>query len=254
MATASDGRVVVLTGANGGIGYHMLRTMVADGYRVAGLDIDGDNLEPLQETDPGQVRYYDCDVTDAEDVDAAVADVIDTWGRIDILVNNAGIAAVAPFEKHSIEETRREFEVNYFGYQRMIRAVLPQMRAQGGGLVHNVSSGTALGGHPGMTGYASTKGAIEALVRSLRLEFDDEDIAFTLMHPQMVATRMTADLDYPEWVLSEPAEVGRKLAGKIESTAPVIVTDWQTKFGLYLIQRVPWLWRKATVRCTDLPE
>lgn len=180
--------------------------------------------------------------------------MVDTWDRIDILVNNAGIATVAPFEEQSVAETRRAVEVHYFGYQRMIRAVLPRMRAQGGGLVHNVSSGTALGGHPGMTGYASTKGAIEAFVRSLRLEFDDEEIAVTLMHPPMSATRMTADLDYPVWFLSEPAEVGRKLAGKIESTGPVIMTDWQTKIGLSLIRRFPWLWRKGTARFTDLAE
>lgn len=252
METSSGGRVVVLTGANEGIGFYMLTTLVANGYRVAGLDVNGGNLESLRETEPERVRYYECDVTGSDDVRDAISGVIDAWDRIDILVNNAGIANVAPFADQPIEETRSEFEVNYFGCQRTIRAVLPHMRSQGAGIIHNVSSGAALGGHPGMTGYASTKGAIEAFTRSLRLELRDENIACTLMQPPMSATRMTAELGYPDWMLNDPADIGRKLAGKIESTGPVVMADWQTKVGLYLIQRFPSLWRKATKRFVTL--
>lgn len=171
MTTPSEERSVVLTGVNRGIGSHMLASLLADGYRVAGLDVEIGDLEAPQETEPKRLRYYDCDVTHPEDVATAIADVIETWDGIDILVNNAGIATVARFGDQSIEQTRREFEVNYVGCQRTIRAVLPQMRSQDGGVIHNDSSGAALGGHPGMTGYASTKGAIEAVTRSLRLEF-----------------------------------------------------------------------------------
>lgn len=243
-------RVVVITGANEGIGHHMLRSLVADGYRVACLDVDGANLEASPET----VRYIECDVTDTTAVHDAIDEVIGTWNRIDILVNNAGVAAVGPFSDRPIEETRREFEVNYYGCQRTIRAVLPHMRARGGGIIHNMSSGVALGGHPGMTGYASTKGAIEAFTRSLRLELREENVACTLMQPPMSDTRMTAGLGWPEWMLNDPAAVGRKLAGKIESTDPVIYADRQTRIGLGLIRRFPSLWRWATDRFVDVDE
>lgn len=252
MAPSPDGRVVVITGANRGIGYHMLGTLVDDGYRVAGLDVDGESLEPLQDAHPDRVRYEDCDVTEADDVEAAIAAVVDAWGRVDILVNNAGIARFDRFEKLSLDDARREFEVNYFGAQRTIRAVLPQMRRQGVGIIHNVSSGVALGGHPGMTGYAATKGALEAFVRSLRAELRDENVAVTLMQPPMTASRMTEDIGYPDWLLNDPADVGRKLAGKIESTETVIVADWQTKIGLTLIDLLPSIWRSATDRVADL--
>ena len=248
MGTSEDGRVVIVTGANEGIGYHLVLALLEGGYRVAGLDIEGDQLRSLRERHPERVQYYDCDVTADEDVEAAVDGVLDRWSRIDVLVNNAAIFEFAPFEDQTIEDTRREFEVNYYGYVRTLRAVLPHMRARNEGIVHNVSSGVGLVGHPGLSGYASTKGAVEALVRSLRLELQNEDVWCTLMHPPLVNTRSAAEIGYPSYLMSDPAEVGRKLAGKIESTGPVITADWRTKVGLYLSRRFPALVRKGTER------
>ena len=248
MSGSTERRVVVITGANEGIGYHMLASLVERGYRVAGLDIDGEHIRSLQETHPGRVQYFECDVTSDDDVRTATDGVLDQWGRIDILVNNAAVFNFAPFEEQTLADTRREFEVNYFGYVRTIRAVLPRMRARGEGIIHNVSSGAGLVGHPGLSGYASTKGAIEALVRSLRLELQHENVACTVMHPPLSNTRSAARIGYPESLLSDPADSGRKLAGKVESTGPVITADWKTKVGLYLSRRVPYLVRKGTER------
>jgi NADP-dependent 3-hydroxy acid dehydrogenase YdfG len=72
-------------------------------------------------------------VTDEVQVNAAVEAVVQRWGRIDVLVNNACLAIFKPFGERTLEETRREFEVNYFGYLRTIASVLPHMKAQGGG-------------------------------------------------------------------------------------------------------------------------
>jgi NAD(P)-dependent dehydrogenase (short-subunit alcohol dehydrogenase family) len=121
--------------------------------------------------------------------------------------------------------------VNYFGYVRTIRAVLPHMRARGSGIIHNVSFGVSLVGHPGLSGYTSTKGAIEALTRSLQLELRHENVSCTIVYPLLTGTQSAMEIDYPESLLNDPAEVGRKLAGKIESTGPTIAADWQTKSG-----------------------
>lgn len=254
MTTTSPGQVVVLTGANQGIGYHMLRVLVDDRYRVAGLDLDDDNVRTVRDNFPDKVRLYECDVTDAGDVDAAVSDVIDQWERIDILVNNAAIAELALFSEQTMADTRQEFETNFFGYLRMIRAVLPHMQARGNGIIHNVGSGTGNVGHPGLSGYAATKGAIKAMTRSLALELRHTDISCTLMVPPTTDTRMSANLGYPEWMRATPEDVGRKLAKKIESTDPVITPDRQTSIGLYLIQRFPSLWAKLTERAVDREE
>nr|WP_328765740.1 SDR family NAD(P)-dependent oxidoreductase [Halomicroarcula rubra] len=171
-----------------------------------------------------------------------------------MLVNNAGIFNFALFEDQRLADTKREFEVNYFGYVRLIHAVLPHMRERDAGIIHNVSSGAGLVGHPGLSGYASTKGAIEALVRSLRLELRHESVACTVMHPPLSNTRSTAELGYPESLLSDPADVGRKLAGKIESKEPVIHANWKTKLGLAVSKRVPYLVRKGTERFVEPAE
>lgn len=75
--SSPTGRRVVVTGANEGIGYHALAALVERGYRVAGLDIDGENVRPLQETRPGRVRYVECDVTADDDVRTAIDEVLD---------------------------------------------------------------------------------------------------------------------------------------------------------------------------------
>ncbi|WP_083867318.1 SDR family NAD(P)-dependent oxidoreductase [Natrialba taiwanensis] len=251
---SESNRVVVVTGANEGIGYHMLTSLVADGYRVAGLDSTVANLESLQETEPKRVRYYECDVTNLDDVQDAVSGVIETWDRIDILVNNAGISNFAPFGELAMEQTRREFEVNFFGYMRMIRAVLPHMRDRGDGIIHNMGSGTGDVGHPGLSGYAATKGAIKAFVRSLRLELHHTGVSCTLMVPPTTNTQMVAGLEYPLWMTSEPEAVGRKLASHVESTQPVITPDRKTRLGLTLIDWFPSLWRKITDRFVESPD
>lgn len=74
------------------------------------------------------------------------------------------------------------------------------------------------------------------------------------MHPPLTSTRSAAELDYPASYLSDPADVGRKLADKIESTDTVITADWQTKAGLYLSQRLPYLVEKGTRRFVSPPE
>lgn len=254
MVVPEKTRVVVITGPNEGIGYHMLTALLEDDYRVAGLDINGENVRPLRDTFPDQVRFYECDVTTTDDVRTAITEVIDQWDRIDILVNNAAIFNFAPFEEQTLADTRREFEVNYFGYVRTIRAVLPHMRTRDEGIIHNVSSGVGLVGHPGLSGYASTKGAIEALVRSLRLELQHETISCTVMHPALANTRSAAQLGYPEAMMNDPADVGRKLANKIESTGPVIYTDWKTKIGLSFAKRFPSLVKKGTERFVEPAE
>lgn len=254
MSQSEGPRIVVITGANEGIGYHMLTSLVEDGYRVAGLDINGEHIESLENDHPTRVRFVECDVTVDDDVETAIQEIMTEWGQIDILVNNAGIFNFALFEDQRLTDTKREFEVNYFGYLRLIHAVLPHMRERDAGIIHNVSSGAGLVGHPGISGYASTKGAIEALVRSLRLELQHENVACTVMHPPLSNTRSTAELSYPESLLSDPADVGRKLAGKIESREPVIYADWKTKLGLAVSKRVPYLVRKGTERFVEPAE
>lgn len=241
MTTANE-PVVVITGANAGIGYHLMEGVVENGYRVAGLDVTDDDIRAFQEVHPDRVRPIVTDVADEDAVEAAVAAVIDAWGRIDILVNNAGVATLARIENRSMADIRRAFGVNVFGYLHTIRAVLPHMRSRGHGIIHNMGSPVGDLGHPGLADYAATKGAIKALTRSIRMELRGTGISCTLLLPPTTDTELTAAMDYPGWMTADPADVGQKLARNIDSTRAVITPDAQTRAGIAVFRRVPRLW------------
>jgi NAD(P)-dependent dehydrogenase (short-subunit alcohol dehydrogenase family) len=232
-------KVVVITGANNGIGFHLTSSLLADDYHVAAFDLTGENLADLAETFQGRFRFYSCDVTDPVQVKDSIESLVRDWGTIDILVNNACLCIFAPFEQRTSREIQREFDVNFFGYLHMIQAVVPSMKAQGNGIIHNVSSSVGITGFPGILGYASTKGAIEALTRTLALELEPYGIKVNLIHPPLTNTRSAAPLGVPPQVMDDPARVGRKLARKIRSTAPIVTPDFKTAMALFVSRHFP---------------
>lgn len=234
----SSSRVIIITGANNGIGLVMARTLLESGDHLAALDLSLENLAPFASTTNNLLPFV-CDVTEPKRVNQVVDEVISSWGRIDVLINNACLALFSPYEHKTIESIRDEFEVNYFGYLNLINAVLPVMRNQRSGVVHNFSSGVGLTGYPGIAGYASTKGAIEALTRTLALEYAPEGITFNLIHPPLTRTQSASPLGVPLEMMADPQEVGRKLARKVGGKKPVITPDWSAKLGIWGMQHFP---------------
>jgi NAD(P)-dependent dehydrogenase (short-subunit alcohol dehydrogenase family) len=223
--------VVVITGANDGIGLGLARALAAEGCRVACLDLSGENLSDLW--------FRPCDVTDPAQVEAAITAVIAQWGQIDVLVNNACVAVLARFEEKALGATRREFEVNYFGYVNLIRAVLPHMKTRRRGVIHNVSSAVGISGFPGLYGYASTKGAIEALTRTLAIELAPAGIAVNLVHPPLTRTKSSAPLGLPSRFMADPVTVGRKLAKRIGSKKAVITPGPAEAIAVFVARLIP---------------
>lgn len=230
---------VVVTGANNGIGFYITKKLLEDGYHVATLDISNENLKPLLEYFPDRLLIYKCDITDSIQVKKVVDEVYKEWGKIDILINNACIAIFKSFEEKTVKETNKEFEINYFGYINTIKAVLPYMKEKGGGIIHNVSSGVGITGFPGIFGYASTKGAIESLTRTLSLEFQKYGISVNLMHPPLTNTKSSAPLGIPAEAMDNPERVGQKLAKRILSRKPVITIDFRSTVFLFFAYRFP---------------
>jgi len=247
---SQSAEVVLITGANSGIGLHMLEALLKNGYRVAALDVEGERILDLCSKYPDSLIYCRGDVTDEQETAAAVKEVQGTWGRIDILVNNACIAALCPLRHTSLGQVRHELEVNYLGYLRLITAVLPIMVAQGGGIIHNMSSGVGVTGFPGLVGYTSSKGAIEAMARTLALELAEHGIRVTVMHPPLTRTASTAPLPIPPQMMADPRRVGRLLARKITSTRSTITPDWQTWLQLTLSRAFPHAMGRLLARLT----
>jgi short-subunit dehydrogenase len=125
-------------------------------------------------------------------VKLAVQNVIDAAGRIDVLVNNAGYTVQGAFEETSIAQAQAMFDVNVFGVMRAIQAVLPPMRAQGSGLIVNVSSVLGFLPAPYLAMYAATKHAIEGLSESLDHEVREFGVRVALIEPNFTRTNFGA--------------------------------------------------------------
>lgn len=223
-------RSIIITGANNGIGLALTRSLLDMGDRVAVLDL---SLENLAQTTPNLLTFV-CDVTDPERIQDVMDEIIHQWGGVDVLINNACHALFSPFDERTLDDIHREFEVNYFGYLNLIRAVLPVMKKQGHGIVHNFSSGVGFTGMPGMTGYTSTKGAIEALTRTLALEYAAQGIVFNVMHPPLTRTKSAAGFGIPSEMMADPEVVGRGLAKVVGKTRPMLAAGFVNNIQLWM--------------------
>ncbi len=182
---------ILLTGASSGFGALTARALARAGHDVyAGMRdlagrgaLPGAELTGWAEREGLSVTVVELDVTDDASVDAAVAAVLARAGGIDVLVNNAGVAAAGLVETFSVAAAQRLFDVNVFGVLRLLRAVLPGMRARGAGLVVYVSSTDGREVMPFLGLYNATKFAVEALADAYRYETDPLGIDSVVVQP-----------------------------------------------------------------------
>jgi NAD(P)-dependent dehydrogenase (short-subunit alcohol dehydrogenase family) len=180
---SKTGPVALVTGASSGIGEAAARELAAAGFTVYGTSRKAAAGEERE-----GIVFLPLDVTDDGSVAAAVREVLDRSGRIDVLVNNAGLGIAGAAEESSIEQARALFDTNLFGSIRMTRAVLPQMRKQGGGRVINVSSVLGLVPAPFGALYAATKHATEGYSESLDHEVREYGVRVLLVEPAYTRT------------------------------------------------------------------
>ena len=178
-----DGKVAVVTGAAQGIG-----RAIADGLAAAGARIV---VADLQGAEEAAAAYEDglgltADVADEAAVQRLVEATVAECGSIDVLVNNAGLYAsleMRPFDQIPLEEWRQVMDVNVASMFLMARAVVPVLRARGGGKIVNISSGTPFRGVPFLLHYVTSKGAIVAFTRALAKELGKDRILVNCVAP-----------------------------------------------------------------------
>jgi len=176
-------RTAVVTGASSGIGAATARALAGDGFHVVCAARRKDRIEELAAEIGGTAIV--CDVTDDDSVHA-LADAVDS---VDVLVNNAGGAVdAATVEEADVADWARMFDLNALGMVRVTQALLPALRANGGGLVVNMGSTAGRVAYEGGGGYTAAKHAVAVLTRTLRLELVAEPLRFTEIAPGMVRT------------------------------------------------------------------
>ncbi len=183
---AADARVVVITGASSGFGLLASVELARRGLRVFASMRDVGKAGALADAARAAgvtVETIALDVTRADSIAAAVAEVRARAGRIDVLVNNAGIALGGFLEDVDMDELREQFETNFFGLVAMTKAVVPDMRARRSGRIINISSISGRLANPGTSSYCASKFAVEGLSESLRLELLPFGVHVVLVEP-----------------------------------------------------------------------
>jgi len=182
---------VLLTGAGSGMGLECALHLAASGYRVFASVLDEAEAEALRAAAEGRrlaLRCLRMDVTRPEEVAAAVATMIAEAGRIDALVQFAGMALRGFFEDLTLEEVRRVYEVNVFGTMAVTQAVLPHMRAARRGRIVITTSVAGRIGSMSISGYASSKFAVEGFAECLCQEVAPFGIHVSLLEPGIIFT------------------------------------------------------------------
>lgn len=215
------GKVVLVTGANGGIGKALIQSLAARGAakiyvaarQLSSLestfaDLNSDSLVPVQ-----------LDITNQADIDAAAEKCSD----VEILINNAGINRGAWLTAPTgMAEARAEMEVNYFGTLAVSRAFAPVLAAQGGGAMISVSSIIGQVAMPINGTYCASKAALHSMLQSLRGELAPKNIQVVGVYPGPVDTRMTAGLEMPK---ATPQQVADSIFEAFEGGAEDIYPD-----------------------------
>ena len=179
-------KVVLITGGSSGIGKSIGEFLHHKGFIVYGTSRNPDQV--LNSVFP----MVALDVRNTDTIVAAVAKVIALSGQLDIVINNAGVGITGPLEEIPAIEIKNNFETNFFGPIEVMKAVLPQMRAQKSGLIINITSIAAYMGLPYRSVYSASKGALELITEALRMEVKSFGIHITNVAPGDFATNIAS--------------------------------------------------------------
>ena len=215
------GQTAIVTGAATGIGEAIARRLGEAGAAVAIADLDRSAAEQTAAT-LNDAFAVPMDVTNAESVRAAIAQVLGRTGRIDILINNAGIGGkAAPITEQSEEEWLRVIAVNMTGPFHCMRAVLPAMRERRYGRIVNIASIAGKEGNPNMVPYSASKAGLIGMTKSVAKEVATEGICVNAVAPAVVQTKILDQLT-PQQVSYMTEKIPMRRTGRPEEIAAVV--------------------------------
>jgi NAD(P)-dependent dehydrogenase (short-subunit alcohol dehydrogenase family) len=242
-----DGKVTVVTGASSGIGRASARLLAKEGARLVIGDVDdsGEAVAAEIRDTGGSCRFQRADVRSWDDVAGLVGSAVQEHGRLDVIVNNVGVAIGGAAGEMSEEDWNRVIDVNLTGVWRGMRHAIPVMLESGGGSIVNISSVQSLVGFLGWSGYAASKGGINALTQQAAVEYAPQGIRVNAIIPGTILTGMNEGIlrEHPdpnglmaEWTRMHP--VGRIGQPEEVATAVVYLASDESSFVTGMLLRV----------------
>ncbi|QOS80938.1 SDR family oxidoreductase [Paenibacillus sp. JNUCC31] len=239
-------QIVFITGASSGIGALCAQLLIEEGAIPILAARSRDKLEEIGASLKGQHELLTLDVTNDEQVQAAMNAMLQKYGRIDILLNNAGYGKFATMTDMSVQEFDEMMDVNYMGVVRCTKAVLPQMLERGRGQIVNVASMAGKIGTAKSASYTATKHAVLGFSNALRQELRKTGVTVTTINPGPIDTPFfhRADpsgnyVNNVRWMMLKPEEVAGHMIRAMKKRKEEVNLPRLASAGVWLYQLFP---------------
>jgi NAD(P)-dependent dehydrogenase (short-subunit alcohol dehydrogenase family) len=215
-------RTWLITGINRGLGRDLAEALLERGDRVAGTARKPIELDDLKAKYGERLWKAALDLTDAGAIQSVVDRAFAELGHIDVVVNNAGSSLVGAVEECSEEMIRHILDTNLLGSILMVKAVLPHLRAQGGGRILQVSSALGQLAIPGLSLYVASKSGIEGFIESTALEVAPFGIEMTIFEPGSIRTDFSAKASLSPAIAAYDGTPARGIRSRVESVQDTV--------------------------------
>lgn len=222
MSVTLTGKVALVTGAAGGIGQAVVRHFHENGAQIVAVDANGAGLDALAAQLPGVVAHV-CDITDAGQIEALFAALVDRFGRLDVLVNNAGIGGPRTQRLHELDlaDFDAVMAVNLRAAVALTQKAVALMLAQGGGAIVNLASPAGFTAVPRLPAYSISKAAMVMLTKQTAKEYAADGIRCNAVAPGVTQTAILDDLPQahldqivamiPQGRIAQPSEIAQMI-------------------------------------------
>ncbi|MBN2299742.1 MAG: SDR family oxidoreductase [Acholeplasmataceae bacterium] len=234
-----NGKVIVVTGAGGGVGRELVLNLLKKGASVAAVDMDKKRLAETEKlaNNKEKLSTHICNITKKDEIAIVLKEVIDKFGVVDGLINNAGI--IQPFvdvKDLTDAQINKVMDVNFFGTLNMIQAFLPLLLERPEGHILNVSSMGGFFPFPGQSIYGASKAAIKLLTEGLYAELIKTNVNVTIVFPGAIATDIAKNSDV-KMGAAEPKESEKpamKMTEADDCAEQIIKGMEKNKFQIYV--------------------
>ena len=244
-------RVMLISGANKGIGYYMCSEWLKQGNIAIVLDICCEEIDKLKALYGNRLMTFNCNVSHEFEVQECIEKAVDIYERIDLAIHNACQCIFKNVGEYEIHEFNSVLKANFIGAVNLTKSMLPYMVKQKNGRICFTSSGVGVTGYKNISGYAASKGAIESFARCMVLENLDTGVTFHILHPPLTDTESASPLPVPKEFKADPEKVGKGLIRNIYKKRFVITPRTLDRISIWMSYRFPMFMGKLLVKMTD---